>query len=113
VGLRENGWFQEDVLFSGERRDFVLILLTPTIGNPLVQQYRDPHQLKASIPDGERLSGLPRLPFIGELGYRDVRDILMRQRLWFSKAERMLIDDLAEYLEFKLNQLGNSNGRGH
>lgn len=113
VGLRENGWFQEDVLFHGERRDFVLILLTPTTGNPLVQHYRDTNQLKEAIPDSERLSELPRLPFIGELGYRDVVNILKQQRRWFSKPERTLIDDLERYLQLKLSQLGKANGQGH
>ncbi|TWT60830.1 hypothetical protein [Rubinisphaera italica] len=113
VGLRENGWFQEDVLFNGERRDFVLILLTPTTGNSLVQKYRDPSQLKSSIPDGKRLHDLPGLPFIGELGYLDVINILRQQRRWFSKPERTLIDDLDHYLEFKVSQLGRGNGQSH
>ncbi len=113
VGLRENGWFQEDVLFGGERRDFVLVLLTPMPGNPLVKKYRDPNQLKASIPDGERLHDLPRLPFLGELGYRDVTNILQQQRRWFSKPEQTLIDDLVQYLDFKVSQLGKGNGEGH
>lgn len=110
VGLRENGWFQEDVLFNGDRRDFVLILLTPTTGNPLVQKYKEPSQLKKAIPDGERLYELPRSPFIGELGYRDVVNILTQQRRWFSKPERTLIGDLNSYLELKLQQLGKNNG---
>ncbi|MCA8988385.1 MAG: hypothetical protein KDA78_12120 [Planctomycetaceae bacterium] len=113
VGLRENGWFQEDVLFYGERRDFVLILLTPMTGNPLVQKYRDASQLKDAIPDSERLSDLPKLPFIGELGYRDVVSILKQQRRWFSKPERTLIDDLERYLQLKITQLGKANGHGH
>lgn len=112
VGLRENGWFQENVLFNSERRDFVLILLTPIKGNPLVQDYRDVNRLKAAIPDSERLRDLPRLPFIGELGYRDVIDLLRRQRKWFSRPERILIDDLDRYLEFKLSHLGKTNGEG-
>lgn len=110
VGLRENGWFQEDVLFSEEPRDFVLILLTPTTGDPLVQKYQEPSQLKKSIPDCERLHELPRLPFIGELGYRDIVNILSRQRRWFSKPERKLVDDLISYLALKLRQLGKKNG---
>ena len=111
VGLRENGWLEEDVLFKGERRDFVLILLTPTTGNPLVQKYRDASKLKKSIPDGERLHELPRLPFIGEMGYRDVINILSQQRRWFSKPEGILVDDLNSYLELKLQQLGKNTGQ--
>ncbi|MCA9026797.1 MAG: hypothetical protein KDA86_16440 [Planctomycetaceae bacterium] len=113
VGLRENGWFQEDVLFHRERRDFVLILLTPTTGNPLVPQYRDPDRLRAAIPDGERLDELPRLPFIGELGYRDVIHLLKWQQRWFTRPERTLVENLNRYLEFKLSQLGTANGHAH
>ncbi|MEZ5941149.1 MAG: hypothetical protein R3C18_07145 [Planctomycetaceae bacterium] len=101
VGLRECGWFQEDVLFSRDRRDFVLILMAPTAGHPLVARYRDPLQLKTSIPDGERLTEFPTFPFIGEIGYRDTMNSLKRNHRWFSMPERKLIDDLIRYLEFK------------
>ncbi len=100
-------------LFNGERRDFVLILLTPTTGNTLVQKYRDSSQLIEAIPDSERLGELPKFPFIGELGYRDVINILKQQRRWFSKPERTLIDNLERYLQMKLSQLGKTNGHGH
>lgn len=113
VGLRENGWFTEDVLFDLPPRDFVLILLTPTSGNPLVQEYRDPVQLRAAIPRAEQLKDLPRSPFIGELSYRGVIDILAEQQRWFSLPERRLIEELNEYLQFKLSQLRTSNGHGH
>ncbi len=113
VGLWENGWFQEDLLFHHAPRDFVLILMTPTTGNPLVTKYRDSDKLRKAIPNGDRLHALPRTPFIGELGYQDVVDLLVKQRHWFSKPERQLIDDLNEYLEFKLSQLSKSNGHGH
>jgi hypothetical protein len=113
IGLRENGWFQEDVLFHSTQRDFVLILLTPVSGNPLVQEYRNPETLRAAIPQSERLAELPRAPFIGELSYRDVTSILGRQRKWFSKPEQKLIDNLSEYVNFKLSQLKSSNGHGH
>jgi hypothetical protein len=73
IGLWENGWFREDLLFHAPPRDFVLLLLTPSSGNPLVQEYRDPDRLKSSIPDGERLKNLPLAPFIGELPRCDGR----------------------------------------
>lgn len=113
VGLRENGWFEEDLLFDMPARDFVLILFTPTTGNPLVTKYRDPERLKASIPHGEQLTRLPRLPFIGEIGYRDLTDILGTHRRWFDRAERHLVEQLTEYLDFKLAQLPPQNGQGH
>lgn len=113
VGLRENGWFDEDLLFDAPKRDFILILLTPTRGNPLVTEYQNPDRLRSAIPHGERLTELPRPPFIGELGYRDVIDQLTQQRRWFSPPEQKLIDGLNEYLTFKLSQLRAVNGHGH
>jgi hypothetical protein len=113
VGLRENGWFDEDLLFDAPKRDFILILLTPTRGNPLVTEYQNPDRLRSAIPHGERLTELPRFPFIGELGYRDIIDLSNQQRRWFSPPERKLIDGLNEYLTFKLTQLRTVNGHGH
>lgn len=113
VGLRENGWFEEELLFAVPRRNFVLILLTPTRGNRLVQEYQNLDRLRASIPHGERLKELPRSPFIGELGYRDVIDLLERQRRWFTPPERKLVDNTNEYIRFKLSQLRTSNGHGN
>ena len=113
VGLRENGWFTEDVLFDLPPRDFVLILLTPTSGNPLVQEYRHADRLRSAIPHAERLKDLPRSPFIEELSYRSVIDILSEQQRWFSLPERRLIDELNEYLRFKLTMLARMNGGNH
>ena len=113
VGLRENGRFTEDVLFDLPPRDFVLILLTPTSGNPLVQEYRNRDRLRSAIPHAERLKALPRSPFIGELSYRSVIDILSEQQRWFSLPERRLIEELNEYLRFKLTMLARMNGGSH
>lgn len=110
IGLWENGWFREDLLFHAPPRDFVLILLTPQTGHPLVQEYRDADRLRKAIPHGDRLPRLPQSPFIGELGYRDVIDLLSRQRAWFSAVERQAISGLQEYLEHKLGRLSSMNG---
>lgn len=104
VGLQENGWFDEELLFHTAPRDFVLILLTPAPGNPLVQDYRDPERLRAAIPFGDRLRSLPQLPFIGELSYRDVTETLSRNRRWFCRPERQMIDALLDYIGLKLGQ---------
>jgi hypothetical protein len=92
MGLRESGWSTEDLLLDAPRRDFVLILLTPISGNPLVQEYRNPDRLRSAIPHAERLKALPRSPFIGELSHRSVIDILTEQQRWFSLPERRLIE---------------------
>ncbi len=111
VGLYQCGWYDEARLFEIPPRDFVLILLTPSLGNRLVQEYRDPDRMKASIPHGDRLSRLPRGPFIGELSYRCVTDVLNSQRRWVTRPERQLIDQITDYLPFKLDQLKSANGR--
>lgn len=111
IGLRENGWFEEDLLFNNPPRDFVLILLTPSTGNPLVQEYRDPDRLRAAIPHGERLKQLPRSPFVGELSYKNVVDLLADQRPYFNPTAQKLIDGVNDYLTFKLHLLRTSNGQ--
>ena len=113
IGLYENGWFDEKRLFDIPTRDFVLMLVTPADGNPLVREYRDPDRLRAAIPQGDRLSKLPTGPFIGELSYQGIVQVLRDQRRWFTRLERNIVDDLVEYLGFKLHQLRGTNGRGH
>lgn len=105
IGLWENGWFEEERLFDVPKRDFVLVLLTPTVGNPLVRDYRNPEKLRKAIPRGERLRQLPTPPFIGELGYRGVVQLMEQQRRWFSKPEQRIIDGLNEYVAFKTSQV--------
>ena len=112
VGLWENGWFTEELLFAMPPRDFVLVLLTPSSGSPLVQEYRDPDRLRQAIPHGQRLTKLPRTPFIGELSYKDVIGILATQRRWFTRPEKIIVDQVSDYLRFKLTQLRTVNGQG-
>jgi len=77
-----------------------------------VQAYRDPDRLRAAIPHGERLKQLPLAPFIGELSYENVTEILQIQRRWFTRPEQKLIDGLNDYIGFKLTQLREVNGGG-
>lgn len=102
VGLLECGYFQLPRLFHISQRDFLLLVIGPEKGQPLVDRYRDPVQLRAAIPYSDLIPRLPRLPFIGELGYRDIVEILQQQRRWFSRPERILVDQLKIYLEMKL-----------
>jgi len=112
VGLWETGWFPERRLFEMKRRDFVLVLLAPSSRNRLVEQYRNPMRLRHAIPYGQRLTQLPRTPFIGELSYRDVLALLAAQRRWFTRPERIVVDQLSEYLLFKLSHLRTMHGQG-
>jgi hypothetical protein len=102
VGLLECGYFQLPRLFEGNQRDFLLLVITPEGCQPLIARYRDPLRLRAAIPHSDLIPRLPKMPFIGELGYLDVVELLRQQRRWFSRPERMLVDLLAEYLEMKL-----------
>lgn len=112
VGLLECGWYQTEQLFNTVPRDFVQLLVAPKKGNPLVARYRDQDRLLAAIPHNDRLRGLPCGPFVGELSYRDIIDILGRQRRFLTAPERRLIDLLTRYLEQKLAELSHSGG-GH
>ena len=114
VGLHECGWFGSDQLFDMVPRDFVVILWSPKKGHDLVRKYRDPDQLRASIPHSDRLVGLPTLPFVGELSYQDVVDVLRHQKNRFTRPERQVIDMFCDYLTFKVNNLRApySSGQG-
>lgn len=64
-------------------------------------KYRNPKKLLAEIPARCRITRLPRLPFVGELSYAELVHILRQQRRWFSRPERILVDLLTDYLEYK------------
>jgi len=110
TGLLEAGWFRDRPMFPTRPRDFVVILIGPRKGHPLVARYRDPQTVLASIPHSEQLLGLPQLPFVGELAYADIIAVLQRQRRWFTRPERLLADLLVEYLGLKRSQLRQSRG---
>ncbi|MCI0462772.1 MAG: hypothetical protein L0Z62_37975 [Gemmataceae bacterium] len=111
VGLLEAGYFGGGRLFPVVPRDFALIVLSPHGGHSLVARYRDPSRLREAIPHSDRLVGLPRPPFVGELTYDALLRVLQRQRRWWSRPERVLADALAAYLEFKLAQAPAVLGR--
>jgi hypothetical protein len=100
VGLWRCGWYDEERLFD-DRRDFVLVLIGRKKGEALVDRYREPSTLLSEVPNGRRIPQLPRLPFIGELGYADVARVLGRNQHQYGRAERLLIDRLVEYLGLK------------
>ncbi|SIO63239.1 hypothetical protein SAMN05444166_7287 [Singulisphaera sp. GP187] len=102
VGLHQAGYLDsDDQLFAQSPRDFVVLVLSPQTGHPLVDRYRDPRHLQTAIPHFDRLVGLPRNPFVGQLGYREIISLLRRQSRWMTRAERHVVEDLTDYLEFK------------
>jgi hypothetical protein len=102
VGLLECGYFQLPRLFQGKKRDFILLVISPDSGQPLVARYRDPVKLRSAIPHSDLIPRMPKLPFIGELGYLDVVQILRMQSRWWNRPEKILVDQLTDYLEMKL-----------
>jgi len=112
IGLWRTGWLEEPMLFSPKPRDFAVIVISPFGGTELVQLYRDPDRLVASIPCSDKLKGLPKLDFIGELNYSDIVMTIRQTREWVTRPERLLIDDLCSYLEFKLHQATVSGKAG-
>ena len=113
VGLYQCGWYDEPKLFDVPTREFALILLSPGSNHPLVAQYRNRTKLLEAIPFSERIKRLPTSPFIGELSYGGFCRILNEQRKWFSRPERLLLDLLTDYLQFKNGQLRERNGKGN
>ncbi len=103
VGLLEAGWFTKGDLVAVPPRDFVCILLTPRKGNEIVRWYRNPKNVMAAIPHSDKLVGLPKTPFVGELTYDELINVLKRQRPRFTRPEKQVVDQVVEYLEFKLD----------
>jgi hypothetical protein len=104
VGLYRSGYFSCDgQLFAQRPRDLIVLVMAPTKDHPLVQRYRDPELLRKSIPKSERLHGYPRSPFVGELSYTDIVNMLHRQSRWFNRTEGNIAEDLTDYLKFKIS----------
>jgi hypothetical protein len=102
IGLFQTGWYDEPMLFDMPKRYFVLLLVSPSPQIELVNKYRDPVQLCGSIPHGQLLKRLPRMPFVGQLDYAAVIDTLTARVRMMTRPERILVSQLCEYLRFKL-----------
>jgi hypothetical protein len=110
VGLHECGYYQTNALFESAPRDFAVVVLAPVTGRPLVREYRDPERLRHAIPHSDRINFWPRFPFVGEIGYSDIRHVLRDRRRFYTRAERSLIDALLEYLDYKGQSRPNRSG---
>jgi hypothetical protein len=113
VGLLECGYYRLPRLFPVPRRDFVMLVVTPRGNHPLVARYRDPAQLRAAIPHSQLTPQLPGLPFVGELSYPDVVRLLLGQRKWLTRPERVVTDRLVEYLRMKAAAVCRRGTRTH
>ena len=104
VGLHECGHYSAPSLFPAPPRRFMLLVITPERGQSLVQQYRQPARLAERLAETPLKPVLPAAPFVGELDYHDLRQILQRNAPYMQRAERLLATELCEYLEFKRKQ---------
>ena len=104
IGLYQCGWYQEDTLFNFPPRDFKLILLSPKMGNPLVEKYQDITEFRASIPHNDRIPQLPRTPFVGAMSFVGILQILESNKYLLTKTERTISTQLISYINFKLNK---------
>ena len=100
VGLHDCGYYRTNALFESSPRKFAVIVLAPDAGQPLVKQYRVLENLKAAIPHSDRINW-PQIPFVGEIGYGGIRQVLLARRRFTTRTERRVIDGLIEYLAFK------------
>lgn len=105
VGLHRCGWYEESFLFDMPRRDFCLVLFSPSETNELVEQYQDEACFRRSVPFSDKITSLPMSPFIGQLSYSQFTKILAVNLRFMSSPERALAIQLTNYLDHKLNQL--------
>lgn len=101
VGLLECGYLSSGQLFSQQPRDFAVLVIAPKKQHPLVANYRNDHNLLQSIPHAEMIATLPTRPFIGELSYNDIVQVLGQQRPRFTSNEKHTIDQVIDYLGLK------------
>lgn len=101
IGLWECGYYREERLFEPGQRDFVLVVLSPAGNHALVQKYGDAYRLKTDLPSGHLLEALPRSPFIGQLSYGRLRQVLIQRLRFYTRPERQAVKTLDDYLAFK------------
>ena len=65
--------------------------------------------LKAAIPHSDQINW-PQIPFVGEIGYSGIRQVLLTRRRFTTRTERHVIDGLIEYLAFKYQTRPNRAG---
>lgn len=104
VGLWETGYFDLPRLPLGRspERDFLVFLVGLSKEHPLVRTYQSVERVKASIPKSRLLRCLPREPFVGEISYRDIVEILGSSKRFLNPTERAVANQLIDYLSWKM-----------
>jgi len=113
VGLCRCGYFRGKELFETPLRDFVVVVLSPMANHALVRRYRSESNLRKAIPRSELIASLPRLPFVGEINYAQIRTVLQANKRFMTRAERVAAEELDGYLQFKKGPTFLANGNGH
>jgi hypothetical protein len=101
VGLHHCGYFHTSRLFESAPRDLVVIVLGPSPDHRLVHRYRSEKALRKAIPKSHLLTGLPGEPFVGQIGYGQIREVFRGRSRFLTRAERVAVDSLEEYLAYK------------
>jgi hypothetical protein len=101
VGLYQCGWYDEPKLFEMPKRDFVVLLVSPRPQTDVVERYRNSQQLRSSIPQEALLTRIPSQPFVGQLSYLEILEVLKEQCHRMNWNERSMVDQLNNYLHRK------------
>ncbi len=104
VGLWKCDWFQGPRLFQTKPRNFYTVVMAPNTGNELVAKYQSNQVVRSSLPNSKELAALPAKPFVGELSFHQLIQILRKNSRHFTRSEVLLADQLKSYLAHKLYQ---------
>jgi hypothetical protein len=105
IGLRRCNWFDENLLVSKAKRDFLVIVLAPFSVPKLVDSYQNPSSIRDAIPNGAQLSKLPDHRFVGGTTYSKLMFELESNVPFMATSEKRLVQQLREYLDFKQSSI--------
>jgi len=105
IGLRRCNWFDENLLVSKAKRDFLVIVLAPFSVPKLVDSYQNPSSIRDAIPNGAQLSQLPAHRFVGGTTYSKLMFELESNVPFMATSEKRLVQQLREYLDFKQSSI--------
>lgn len=107
VGLLECGWFDEQGLITRVPRQFRAIVFAPKRSTPEVGHYQCLSNVLDAIPHSNKLRKPLPSPLVGEVAFSEFTSILERNARFMTRCERLIADQLCEYLNFKSLQLRN------
>ncbi len=105
VGLWQCGWFSRSSMLRKTPIDFIVLVVSPSQDQPLVEKYRDRDVVMGSIANSAELVGLPESPFVGSISFSQIAETLRRRIRYMDRIQGKIANDIAEYLTFKSKQL--------